>query len=96
MQRLQNRQPIVYQLGTDWKTIAVMLDPNISPLTMTKMEGLRTVTSVMNLTMYYSDGVTQSESFNVQIDPRAKSNYMAGYVDRGKPIEMVFYEVDAG
>jgi len=96
VQRLQNRQPIIYELGTSWKTIYVTLDPYKTPMTVTKLQSLRTVTDIMTLTMYYSDGVTQSETFDVRIDPRAKSFYMGGYVDAETPLEMVLYEAESG
>ena len=96
MQRLQNRQPIIYELGASWKTVNVTFEPDVSKLTWEKLNLLRSVTDIMTLTMYYNDGVTQSETYNVRIDPIVKVYFYAGKLSAMTPIEAVFYEAVAG
>jgi len=96
LQRLQNRQPVVYEMGASYKIIDIILDEYMSPMTMSKLEAIRKVTSIMTLTMYYSDGVTQSEQINVRIDPGAKSFYLAGHRSAQDKLGMVFFEATAG
>jgi hypothetical protein len=92
LQRLQNREPIIYELGTDWKLITVTLNPAATPMTVSKLEAIRQVTDIMTLTMYYSDGVTQAEQYNVRVNPNAASYFYGGHVDAMKELELVFYE----
>jgi hypothetical protein len=95
VQRLQNRRPLIYELGESWKTIVVTLNPSRSPMTLQKLESLRTVTDIFTLSMYYPDS-TLAEQFDVRIDPTAKSFYRSGNQDAETDLEMVFYEADAG
>lgn len=96
LQRLQNRQPILYELSQSYKIINVTLEPYKTPMTMTKLEALRTVSDIMTMTLYYSDGVTQAEQFDVRTDPGNKSYYKMGYRDAGTEMGMVFYEAESG
>lgn len=94
LQRLQNRQPIVYELGTSWKTLYVTFHPH-SKLTWLKLEHIRKITDIMTLTTYYSDGTTQSESLDVRIDPILKTYFLSGLLDAAAPINAIFYEAAA-
>ena len=95
LQRLQNRAPIIYELGTSWKTLFVTFHP-YSKLTWQKVEHLRKITDIMTLTMYYSDGVTQSESLSVRIDPILHTFFYGGLLSAATPINAIFYEAAAG
>ena len=96
MQRLQNRQPIVYEMGTSWKTIIVTFDAYTTPMVWKKLDALRKVKSIMTLTMYYSDGVTQAETYSVRIDPILPTYYYGGKLDAMTALGMVLYEAAAG
>jgi len=96
LQRLQNRQPIIYELGENYKIIHIILDPDKSPTTMTKLQSLQRVSDIVTMTLYYSDGVTQAEQFNVRVDPGDKAYYLGGNMDAGTPMGMTFFEAEAG
>ena len=74
----------------------MILDAYMTPMTVSKLEAIRKVTDIMTMTMYYSDGVTQAEQFDVRIDPGNKSIYEAGYRNVEIPHTMVFFEADGG
>jgi nitrate reductase NapAB chaperone NapD len=95
LQRLQNRQPVVYELGASWKIIDVILDGYMSAMTMDKLEAIRKVTNIMTMTLYYSDGTTQAEQYSVRIDPGAKSHYLAGNRSAQDQLGLVFYEAQS-
>ena len=96
LQRLQTRQPIVYELSGYFKIVNLVLNEYLSPMTMAKLEAVRKVRDIITLTMYYSDGVTQAEQFDVRIDPGAKSHYLKGHRSAQDPLGAVFYEAVAG
>lgn len=96
LQRLQNRQPIVYELGSSYKIINVTLDAYMTPMTLNKLDAIRKVTDIMTMTMYYSDGVTQAEKFDVRINPVNRLFYEGGNRDAETPLSMVFFEANAG
>lgn len=96
LQRLQNRQPVVYELGESYKTITVRLDAYATPMTQKKLEALRRVTSIMTMTMYYSDGVTQAEQFSVRSNPLDPSYYAAGGSDADREMGLTVWEASAG
>ena len=96
LQRLQNRQPVVYEMGASYKIIDIILDEYMTPMTMSKIEAIRKVKDIMTMTMFYSDGVTQAEQMNVRIDPGAKSFYLAGHRSAQDKLGMVLFEAAGG
>lgn len=96
MQRLQNRQPVIYELGESYKIFNVELDGYFNEMTMSKLEAVRKVRDIITMTMFYSDGVTQAEQYDVRIDPGAKSHYLAGNRSAQDQLGLVLYEANAG
>lgn len=87
---------MVYELGNSYKIIDIELDGFMSAMTMSKLEAIRKVMNIMTMTMYYSDGITQAEQYNVRIDPGAKSHYLAGNRSAQDQLGLVLYEAAAG
>jgi len=83
-------------LGNSYKIIDIELDGFMSAMTMSKLEAIRKVMNIMTMTMYYSDGITQAEQYNVRIDPGAKSHYLAGNRSAQDQLGLVLYEAAAG
>ena len=83
-------------MGNSYKIIDIELDGFMSAMTMSKLEAIRKVMNIMTMTMYYSDGITQAEQYNVRIDPGAKSHYLAGNRSAQDQLGLVLYEAAAG
>ena len=96
LQRLQDRRPVVYEMGQSFRLVDVIIDEYLTPMTIYKVESIRRVTDIMTLTMFYSDGVTQAEQFDVRIDPGVKSFFQGGYRSAQDRLGLVLFEAAGG
>ena len=94
VKRLQNRQPVLYYIGPEWKEIDVSLIHQKREV-LTNINTVRAWTGYIRMQIFKPNG-TELHDLYVKVDPNVTIHYYGGGLDYNQDVVLRFYESTSG